>query len=305
MEERKKFFLNFIAILVILALSVYWFVPLNKIHFNTGPRNYNFSLNSSVNSDLQFYPNLRFANTDISFKIYDCSLQRKYDMERAFDIIEEKTILSFYPVQYGEEIFVTCEDKNVFDKESKTYVAGEGGPTSVTISGNFNIISSGEILLLKDSGCENPNIAIHELLHVLGFVHSDNPNNIMYEFSRCDQTIGEDMVDYINELYSVPTQPDLAFEGVGAVMNGKYLTVNFTVRNNGLTYSGKSKVIIIADEKIVKEVEIAPIEAGEGIKISLSTWVPQINVKKIEFVIDNDFSELDKINNHIYLEIKK
>ncbi|MFH1503215.1 MAG: CARDB domain-containing protein [Candidatus Diapherotrites archaeon] len=305
MGDGKKFFLAFFAIILLFLLAIYWFVPFNTTKFNSGPINYNFSLNASNNTELQFYPNLRFSSPEISYRIYECPLQRQYDMETAFNIIQEKTILSFYSVEYGEEIFVTCQDENVMGREKQFFIAGEGGPTNITVSGDFNIIYAGEVLLIKDSGCERPNIAIHELLHALGFDHSQNPNNIMYEFSRCDQTISEDMIDFINKIYSVPTEPDLTFQEVNAFMNGKYLNANFSIRNNGLIYSGESKVIIVADGKKIKEIEISPLDAGEGMKISLSVWIAQINVKEIEFIIENDFFELDKTNNNVSLEIKK
>ena len=57
------------------------------------------------------------------------------------------------------------------------FIAGEGGPSNITKSGDFSVITHGSILLIKESKCERPNIAIHELLHALGFDHSENPNN--------------------------------------------------------------------------------------------------------------------------------
>ena len=72
--------------------------------------NSNFSLNPDENTPLQFYENMRFPDTKISYKIENCPLQRKNDMEWAFDIMEEETILEFYPVSYNEQITVTCEE---------------------------------------------------------------------------------------------------------------------------------------------------------------------------------------------------
>ena len=50
----------------------------------------------------------------------------------------------------------------------------------------------------------------------------------MYEISRCDQTIGEDIISFINEIYSIPSSPDLLFENATALMHGKYLDINLT-----------------------------------------------------------------------------
>lgn len=294
-----------IILIIILLLSVYWFVPLDTTEFNlSSDTNTNFSLNSYENSSIQFYPNMRFPDTKISYRIESCSLQRKNDMEWAFDIIEEKTVLEFHPVEDNEQIIITCDeaDKN----QGKYFIAGEGGPTNITVSGELNVIEAGKILLLKDSDCERPNIAIHELLHVLGFDHSENQKNIMYEISRCDQVISEDIINFINNIYSSPSNPDLLFENAYASMHGKYLDINFSIRNNGLAKSEDSVVKVIVDGKEVEDIDIPSIGIGEGRRVSIvNIWVKQIDVENIEFFIENDFEELNKINNKVSFKIKK
>jgi hypothetical protein len=294
-----------ISIILILLISVYLFIPLDNIEFKLSSNtNSNFSLNSYEGSSLQFYPNMRFSYTTIPYKIENCPLQRKNDMEWAFDIIEEETILEFYPVVYNEQITITCDETTKMD--GRLFVAGEGGPTNITVAGDFNVIEAGKILLLKDSDCERPNIAIHELLHVLGFDHSENPKNIMYDITRCDQTIGEDIIEFIDTIYSTPSNPDLLFESASALMHGKYLNMNFSIRNNGLKDAENSVVKILADEKEVESIDIPPIGIGEGRKVSIvNIWIKQIGVDKIEFVIENNFEELDKSNNRVSFEIKK
>jgi hypothetical protein len=247
---------------------------------------------------------MRFASQSISYNIEACSLKRTNDMEEAFDILEEKTTLNFYPVEYGEEITITCED--TIQIEGNLFTAGEGGPTNVTMVDGFNVIESGKILLLKDSECERPNIAIHELLHVLGFDHSTNRQNIMYRISECEQTMGDDLVDFINEIYSIPNQPDLLFEDASIVLRGKYLDVNFSIRNNGLLYSGESILRILVDGKEVKEIDISPLEMGEGIKgYTTNILVKQISIENIEFIIIYNSEELSALNNKVSFEIKK
>ena len=294
-----------IVIVIVLILFVYWFIPLDTTEFNLSSNsNSNFSLNSNEDTPLQFYENMRFPDTKISYRIENCPLQRENDMEWAFDIIEEETLLEFYPVSYNEEISVTCEEKTKY--EGKLFIAGEGGPTNITISGDLNVIEAGKILLMKDSDCDKPNIAIHELLHVLGFDHSENQKNIMYEISRCDQTIGDDIIEFINEIYSIPSNPDLLFENASASMHGRYLDVSFSVRNNGLKDSGESIVNVIVDGKNVEEIEIPSIEIGYGRRVSIvNIWIKQINVENIQFILENNFEELDKSNNLVSFEIKK
>ncbi|MEK6819648.1 MAG: CARDB domain-containing protein, partial [Nanoarchaeota archaeon] len=251
------------------------------------------------------YENLRYSSERISYRVDNiCNLQRKADMEWAFETIENLTILDFYPVITNEEIFVTCENKIKTDE--RFFVAGEGGPTNITKTENFNVVLHGGILLLRESECEKPNVAIHELLHSLGFDHSQNPNNILYNISKCHQTIGDDVIETVNELYSVESKSDLSFENVSATINGRYLNVNATIRNNGLKVSYKSKLIIYADDKFQKEVEIEPMQIGFGTTLTFKNiFVSDLSVNEVKIVIDTNATELDKANNEIVLEIKK
>lgn len=279
-------------------------MPFNDVEFIFNPEmknNYNFSSNGE---EMQFYSNMRYQSERISYRIEDiCTLQKKADMERAFEIIETETILDFYPVITNEEIFVTCEDKIKVDE--RFFVAGEGGPTNITKTENFNVIFHGGILLLKDSDCERPNVAIHELLHALGFDHSQNPNNIMYNISKCSQTIGEDTTERINELYSIKPKADLSFENASAKMKGRYVNLDFGIRNNGLKNSEKTKIVVYADDEKINEVSVDPIKIGYGISINLgNVFVSKLSVEKIKIVIDSEFEELEKSNNEISLEIK-
>tara|TARA_Y100000296_G_scaffold5175_1_gene6484 strand:- start:542 stop:1411 length:870 start_codon:yes stop_codon:yes gene_type:complete len=287
------------------SLIFYWFIPLNKFEFYQGysSDNFNFTLNDS-SKEMQFYENMRYSDPKISYRILDCTLQKRYNIERAFEMISNTTSLSFYEVEFNEEIFATCDSRNKI--EGELFIAGEGGPVNITKTENFNVILKGEILLIKESKCEKPNIALHELFHSLGFNHSPNPSSIMYNTSKCNQNIGQDIVDKINELYSSPSYPDLTFENVSAIMHGKYLDTNITIRNHGLKDSEKTKLIISSGEKIIKETEIDSLKIGYGITMSLNNiLVSKINIQELKFLIDSNFSELKKNNNEIKLEIKK
>jgi len=290
-----------LVFLVILLLVFYIFFPTSKFEIEN-PENSNFSL--GINSgNMQFYENMRYSNSRISYKIEKCALQKENDMRNAFDILASRTALSFYPVLFNEEISVTCDDKEKI--EGSMFIAGEGGPLNITKTSNFNVILKGKILLIRESECPTPNIALHELLHSLGFVHSENPQNIMYRISRCNQTIGNDTIDLIDTLYSYPTYPDLSFENVSAVMHGRYLDAEINIRNNGLIKSEKAKVIISSGGSVINEFDLDSLDVGYGRSFVMKNiFVKKLSVDELEFTIDASFNELKKENNKVILKIK-
>lgn len=298
-----KLILTFIFVLIVILLMIFYFIPFGAINFVAKSGNYNFSVIQTGNQ-MQFYPNMRFPDSEISYKISDCPLQKENDMEFAFEIMENLTPLKFYSAVNNEEISIGCDERNHFN--GGLFIAGEGGPTNISKAGEFYVILNGEILLIRKSDCPKPNVALHELLHVLGFEHSTNQENIMYNITNCDQIIGEDMIQLIKKLYSVPSYPDLAFENVSAVMSGRFIDIDMTVMNIGLNNAGKSQIIIYADGNIIKEADLEPIGIGRGRIISMKNiWVSQININELDLIVKTDFDEINKENNKIKLEIKK
>jgi len=303
MERRSIFSLIFI-ILVVLLLVVYWFIPYNTIDFDMVSSGANFNLEGNNDTTgMQFYKNMRFPEPNISYKIDDCPLQKKNDMEQAFEIVANLTMLDFYAVENNEEILVTCDSDVKVD--GNMFIAGEGGPVNITQAGDYNVIFKGQVLLIKDSTCQRPNVAIHELLHVLGFDHSENSNNIMYPVSKCKQIIGNDTMELINKIYSVPSYPDLALENVSAVMHGKYFDTNISIKNLGFKNSSSAQILIYADDKFVEFISLEPLEVGYGKMIMLTNHrILQLSVKELSFMIETDFEELDKENNILNLTLR-
>jgi hypothetical protein len=234
-------------------------------------------------------------------------LYKQNNINDAFDVISNLTVLSFNQVSSGEDISAFCNERSNREARSRGYyVAGEGGPVNITKTDNFNVIFRGEITLIKESNCDEPKIVIHEIFHALGFEHSQNPKSIMHGVSKCNQEIGEDLINTINEIYSYPVLPDLAFENVSALMNGRFFDTNVSIRNNGLKASQNGKLVIYADEKKIKEFDLSSIKTGYGSVIILrNLLVSQMSVDEIKFIIEYNFDELEKNNNEIKLEIKK
>lgn len=301
-----KIFFSFLFILFTIFLLVfYWFVPFDTTEFEQTFQN---SVNNSslASNYSQFYPNMRFPESRISYMIDNCPLNKQNEMIEGFKFLEQRTILRFYLVSLDEEISVSCDSSNKI--EDGLFIAGEGGPSKFANVGNFNVISNGMILLIRDSSCSEPIVAIHELLHVLGFDHSSNSRDIMYPVidNDCNQEINQSTIDLINELYSISSYPDLVIENVTAVMHGKYLDTNLTVRNYGLRDSIISNLDIYADDKLIKEFSIEPLEIGDGKIIYLTNvWVNKFSFDSLRFYVNYSSNELNKENNEIKLENKK
>jgi len=298
----KEFVFGIVVLAVIAMLGYYFFFPYNHMNFSPTYNNSNFSVGNS--SKMQFYENMRYPGSDISYKIEDCPLNKKNNIRDAFGIIDNLTVLGFHSVSSDEEIYVTCDSRK--EMEGNLIVAGEGGPVNIIKTDNFNVILKGEVLILRESQCSLPNVGMHEIFHALGFDHSDNPGNVMYPVSDCDQQVGDDIVNTIDKLYSYPSLTDLSFENVSATMNGKYLDSNISIRNNGLKDSGDFVLLIYADEKEVKRIDVKPLQIGYGTTLTFGNlWVSQLSVDEIKFVIEYDSDELNKNNNEIKLKVKQ
>src|SRR4030065_2906540 len=104
----RKSILTILFLLLVVLLMAFYFIPFNTSNFySTG--NNNFSI--TPGSEMQFYPNMRFPDPEISYKISNCPLQKQNDMKFAFEILENLTSLEFYSVGGNEEISVTCEER--------------------------------------------------------------------------------------------------------------------------------------------------------------------------------------------------
>ena len=78
-----------------------------------------------------------------------------------------------------------------------------------------------------------------------------------------------------------------------------------TVRKNGLANSEEAKIIIYADNKSVKELEIESLSVGSGKLITFTNiFVAQTSVSEIKLSIDYNLEELKKKNNNLTLKIK-
>lgn len=300
--KTKKVVTLVLMLLALALLAVYWYFPSDPkdFSFNKNP-SANFS--SKNNQTMQFYPNMRFLNKDISYHISeDCDIKKKSEMIWAFNNLEEQTSLNFYEINKDAEINVACEDMTKI--ENGMFIAGEGGPANVSLGTKFNTIMNGQILLLRTSECERPNIELHELLHALGFDHSNNTNNIMYPVSKCKQVIGEDIISEINRLYSIESLPDLEIDSASAFLNKRFLDANIIIKNQGLKDSNDFILSIYVNNKSIEKMNVEGIKVGYGRIINITNiLVPQIKTDTLKFVLETESPELDKKNNYVTLNL--
>ncbi|MBM3234567.1 matrixin family metalloprotease [Candidatus Pacearchaeota archaeon] len=294
-------------ILGILVLITLFFAYMTYLNFFSTPVNFEINYKNetkiiNIQPTEQFYSNMRFPDSIISYKIYaDCEKIKRNAITDAFKIISQKVNLTFYESD-APEINISCSEEY---KKEEYFVAGEGGPSKILDSGIFNVILEGKIILLYSGECPS-NVALHELLHVLGFNHSSDKYNIMYPITACNQKISDDTVNELKRLYSLPSLPDLYFENVTASKKGIYLNINFIIKNQGLRNSQDTKVILYADNKEIKtnwenkmgkEITIASgkIISAENIRIPYGT-------KTIKLVV-LDGEEINTDNNQIILAL--
>ena len=295
-----------VLIMLVSTLWFYWLMNFKQVNLSLTPTDTNFTIGVYDPHDMQFYDNMRYVDKNITYKIADkCTLQKKDAAERAFLRLQNTTILTFTEVDNNEEILVTCDSKTK-EIDNGFFVAGEGGPVNITRDGQFNVIKYGEVLLIRESQCPQPNIATHEILHALGFNHSKNPDNIMYPVTSCEQTIGDDIPTLLNELYSIPSLPDLEIINVTPDIQGKYLSFNITIANYGLQPSQNATLDIYADSDFIQSFNISSMNIGTGANIELNNiYLTTAHFRQLIFTLKTNSEEINKKNNEVRFEIQK
>ena len=250
---------------------------------------------------VQFFPNMRYRDRVISYRLESVCTQAKWtNIQRAFSIISERTSLEFYSSTTNPEIRVLCSDVSPEADEEGHFIAGEGGPSKIINTTSFSVILSGKISLYRDEKCDEPKIAIHEILHALGFDHYNNSNSILYPVTGCDQDIDDEIINDINNLYSIDSLPDLTIENLVVNLTGRYLNFDINVTNMGLADSRNVRTDIYADSKKVANFSLEDLEIGAKSILTVQNVKLPRGVDGLVFVVDSDDArELSLANNRI------
>lgn len=247
-----------------------------------------------------FAENLRFNHNLISYSIAeDCDAERRSDMIEAFNIFADKIkIISFYEVEDDADILVGCSDDFIKLGE-ELFAAGEGGPSRIINTSLFRTIEQGKIVLYNRKDCDYPIVALHELCHVFGFDHTDDPMNTMYSVGDCRQRMSEDMVELMVELYSIEALADARIDWLNATLKGNYLDFNISVLNEGMLSIDAIDLTILADGEEAQVVDLGEIGIGHGRILRVENMRISSSIDKLEFILDveDKVRELNEGNN--------
>ena len=248
-----------------------------------------------------FLKNLRFNHNDISYSIDSfCSDVRRDAMVEAFGLFEWMTKdVSFYAVDGEADIDMECSDNFVMLGRG-LFAAGEGGPSRIINTSRFKLIEKGRIFLYNDPRCDYPIVELHELGHVFGFAHSEDPSNIMYNVSRCEQRMTADMIELIDALYEIEALADIRISNLSATGRGKYLDFNLTVLNDGLLDADDVELTIVSDGLVAEVFDVGDIDVGFGRTLCVvNLRLSSKNFDSVDFYVDKDdvIREFDERNN--------
>ncbi len=252
----------------------------------------------------QFYPNMRYRGNRISYEIEQaCDEIKEDEAIGAFGILESRTILEFYPSSSNPELRILCSNVAPEPENEGFFVAGEGGPSKVINSSRYSIILEGKISLFRDSNCEKPQIALHEVLHSLGFDHNNNTASIMYPTTNCQQQLDNYIVEEINRLYSVKSASDLIVSEVNANKTGRYISFDAVVSNIGLKEASSAYLKVYTGGEEAKAFDLENVGIGVRKVLNVHNLRGSKDFNTIRFVVETPDEEITLDNNEVVLNL--
>jgi hypothetical protein len=301
-------FVDFLILLVLFAflLAGVYFLWLNLPTESLDFEQYHANISQQLPYESsQFYTSMRYVDKKISYYLSNtCGAKKKKDFKEATKILEAKTILNFeQSTSTDSEIEVTCSNIGPEPTEKGHFVAGEGGPSVIINASIYSVILSGKIALYRVEECEEPQIALHELLHALGFDHNSNQQSIMYPITNCEQSIDQEIIEEINFLYNQESAADLIIESVTANKSGRYLSFEASIANYGLQDVKSSTLNLIIDNKIIKTFTIGNLDIGAKRNLSVVNLKIPKNTEKITLEVETSQKEITEKNNQATIKI--
>ena len=291
-------------ILLIMGIYVFWLNFPTNLEYNTYVANATLYLPAK---SYQFYSNMRYVYRNITYQIApECSTKKRENIRDAFKILEEQTVLRFFPVEKNGEIVFFCTNLPSEPESSGHFIAGEGGPTQIINTTNYAVILSGKVSLYRPEKCELPIIALHEILHALGFDHTSDKKSVMFPITDCEQDIDPFIINQINTLYEIDTASDIVITRVDAKAVGRYLDFEISVANHGLIDAHNVTLSLNAGSELIKTFPLEEIGLGQKKMLTVrNVHIPR-NVENLTFSVAVSSGEFELVydNNQatVYLQ---
>ena len=297
----------FLTFLIAIVLTASYFLYLNvptsaiDLTFSKDPSGIEIPLSNNI----QFYPAMRYPNRIITYQMKDsCSSDRKLDAQKALSQIRQRTVLTFELVHNDPELTIECSKNSTKQPENEDhFIAGEGGPTKVINTTRYAVILEGSVSFFKEESCDSPIVAIHEILHALGFDHTSDKSSIMYPISKCDQVLKNSITNTIDELYSQPGYADLVVTEIKATKSGRYVDFNISIYNSGLLDVKEANLIVLGNQREIKSFELGEIKIGSTKFLSVTNLAGPRTFSELNFNVTTTQEEIDKSNNLVSLTV--
>ncbi|MEK6892935.1 MAG: matrixin family metalloprotease [Nanoarchaeota archaeon] len=309
MKVFEFIILFFLFLLICIGVYFFWF-NLNSNNESYAPYVGNLSSIPISSAGAQFYSNMRFPDKEISYEVESaCNMQKRREINEAFAILSEKTILRFHLLENEAQIKILCSEipKEKQNEEEKNYfIAGEGGPTAaINLSNGYYLILSGKVSFFRTEKCNETKLALHEILHVLGFDHSGNQKSIMYPVTSCEQYLDSYIIDELNRLYAIPSLPDLAIEKISANKTSYGLSFSISVANSGFSEAQNSQLDIYSEGNKITEYDFGLIKPGMKKMLDVQNAKLPRKTGSLLFVVSSDKKDELSLGNNkaeVFLE---
>lgn len=211
MKIRKILFSIVFILVGIIAVFLYSYVQ-NQIEYNFYVKWEEADYFNNTNS-------IHWGHMPLRYEIYNCPPYEEERILKAFEILEYHTNLLFIELddfddKYGYNPYVE-EDLGFYCENISHFITEWNGKSlgmshNAGFKDNMILLSNSEITFfyIEDfyfmMRCESyPTIELHEILHSLGFYHSEKEGSIMQEAIKMCAKISQDEISIINEIYGL------------------------------------------------------------------------------------------------------